>query len=108
MEQIFEVQAAVLELSRWQDFVQRESGVLLRYPQYLEAPHSVEPRDNCLHQSHGFFRCMRLANSVDELLAVTYEKGLVVVVSPRAATNDPKKRLLCCSAASAFLVCSSA
>ncbi len=52
---------------------------MARYPRYLETPLSVEPRDSCLHQPYAFVRCMRVANGVNERLAVAYEKGLVPV-----------------------------
>ncbi len=52
---------------------------MARYPQYLEAPLSVEPRDSCLHQPYAFVRCMRVANGVNERLAVAYEKGFAPV-----------------------------
>ncbi len=52
---------------------------MARYPQYLEAPLRVEPRDSCLHQPYAFVRCMRIANGVNEQLAVAYEWGLAPV-----------------------------
>ncbi len=53
-------------------FVSHQTTVA-RFPQYLEAPLSVEPRDSCLHQPYAFVRCMRVANGVNERLAVAYE-----------------------------------
>ncbi len=49
---------------------------MARYPQNLEEPLSVEPRDSCLHQPYAFVRCMRVANGVNERLAVAYELGI--------------------------------
>ncbi len=49
---------------------------MARYPQYLEAPLSVEPRDSCLRQPDAFTRCMGVANGIKERLAVAYEEGL--------------------------------
>ncbi len=54
------------------EFVTLQATVA-RYPQYLEAPFSVEPRDSCPHQPDAFVRCMRVANGVSEPLAVAIE-----------------------------------
>ncbi len=77
---------------------------MARYPQYLEAPLSVEQRDIFLHQLYAFVRHMRLANGVNERLTATYEQDLapvfvffktrdVVVESPQAPEDDLEKRL---------------
>ncbi len=51
-------------------------ATMARYPQYLEAPLSVEPRDSRMHQPYAFVRYMRVANGVNERLASHMSRGL--------------------------------